>query len=295
MKMWVLRWMLVCVLAPCFAAAASLPTIGGPAPAQHHPGKIIWADLVTSDLLAAEGFYTGLFGWTFATQKSGSVDYAIALHDGRAIGGVLQKPIPAGEHRQPAWLTFIAVRDVDAVNRAAIDAGAKSLASPKSYPGRGRQAVLADPEGAVFAVLASSSGDPPDVLVNEGEWIWTSLLVNDPQASADFYKKVFGYQVFDLPSEDGSVHELLASEDYARVSVNSLPAGGHRHPHWLNFVRVPDAAEAAVKAVTLGGRVLVAPFEDRHGGKIAVVADPMGAPIGVMEWAETPGNQGDVK
>jgi predicted enzyme related to lactoylglutathione lyase len=58
---------------------------------------------------------------------------------------------------------------------------------------------------------------------------------------------------------------------------------------------VPDATAAVAKAVSLGGRELVAPFEDRHGGKIAVVADPLGAAIGLMEWVETPSNQGDAK
>ena len=35
----------------------------------------------------------------------------------------------------------------------------------------------------------------------------------------------------------------------------------------------------------LGGRVLVAPRVDRQGGKIAVVADPQGAPFGLLEWS----------
>jgi predicted enzyme related to lactoylglutathione lyase len=39
--------------------------------------------------------------------------------------------------------------------------------------------------------------------------------------------------------------------------------------------------------VTLGGRVLVEPHADRHGGKIAIVADPSGAVFGLMEWSDT--------
>ena len=50
-----------------------------------------------------------------------------------------------------------------------------------------------------------------------------------------------------------------------------LPADSmRRRPHWLNFVRVTDAADAAKKAVVLGGRVLVEPRIDRHGGHLAV-------------------------
>jgi predicted enzyme related to lactoylglutathione lyase len=41
------------------------------------------------------------------------------------------------------------------------------------------------------------------------------------------------------------------------------------------------------KVVALGGRVLVEPRIDRHGGKVEVVADPSGAPFGLLEWPET--------
>jgi uncharacterized protein len=284
-------WLLVFVacLASGLALAAppwELPPIGGSGAAEHHPGKIIWADLVTPDLAASESFYAGLLGWTFQTIHTGNTDYALAMIEGRPVAGLLQRPIPPGEHRQPAWLTFIAVHDVDAAEKIALKQGAKNIAGPKTYPGRGRQAVLADPDGAVFAILASSRGDPPDFLAAPGEWIWSSLLVPDPARAATFYKTVFGYDVFDLPSDDDAIHVILSSDDYARASVNALPPG-HRHPHWLNFVRVTDATEASTKAVSLGGRVLVEPYVDRHGGKIAVIADPAGAPIGLMEWSDT--------
>ncbi len=282
-----LSGLLAClVCSGVLAAPFQLPPIGGPGPAEHHPGKIIWADLVTPDLGVAERFYGGLFGWVFQTIHTGRVDYAVALLDGRPVAGLLQKPLPSNERRQPAWLTFIAVRDVEAAERIAMSHGAKSMSEPKSYPGRGRQAVLADPEGAVFAILASSSGDSQDFLAEPGEWIWSSLLVQDPAQTAAFYKAVFGYDVFDLPSDDDVAHVVLSSDDYARASVNALPPG-HRRPHWLNFVRVTDAVEISGKAVSLGGRVLVEPHVDRHGGKIAVVADPAGAPIGLMEWSDT--------
>jgi hypothetical protein len=247
---------------------------------------MIWADLVTPGLAEAERFYGGLFGWTFRPVRSGARGSAIALLDGRPVGGLVQRPVPAGEHRQSAWLTYFAVPDADAAERIAIKEGATSLSKPKTHAGRGRQAVLADPEGAVFAALASSTGDPSDVLPIAGEWIWSSLLAHDPARSAAFYQKVFGYEVFDLPEDDGAEHVIFSSDDYARASANAMPSGSRRHPHWLNFVRVADARAAAAKAVALGGRILVEPHTDRHGGQAAVVADPAGAPIGLMEWLE---------
>ena len=273
---------------PAMAAPIQLPAIVEPASQEHHVGKLILVELVTPDLAAAKQFYAGLFGWTFRDIKAGEREYAEAMLDGRPVAGLVQKNVPANEHRQPAWLSFLAVADVDATTKVALQNGAKVLFEPHSIPDRGREAVFADPQGAVFAALASSSGDPPDVLAAPGEWIWTSLMTTDPDTAAAFYQKLFGYEVFELPAIEGSRHLLLASDNYARASVNTLPANRpNAHPHWLNFVRVEDAVKMTAKAVALGGRVLVEPHTDRQGGKVAVVADPSGAPFGLLEWPGT--------
>jgi predicted enzyme related to lactoylglutathione lyase len=272
--------------ATALAAPPMLPPLSEAATGEHHVGKVVWAELITPDLAAAERFYGGLFGWTFRDTKAGVTDYALVLLDGRPIGGLVSQPIPAGQKRQPAWLTFLAARDVDAVQRAALAHGGKVLVRPYTYPSRGRQAILTDPQGAAFGVLASQTGDPPDYLAEPGEWIWSSVLAKNPDTDAAFYRALFGYDVFDLPSDDNLRHVILSNDDFARVGVNQLPAdSARRHSHWLDFVRVNDATDAAQKATALGGRVLVEPRVDRHGGKLAVLADPAGAPFGVMEWS----------
>jgi len=269
------------------AADFQLPALNSPPSAEHHPGKVIWADLTTPDLAAAEKFYGTLFGWTFQRIRAGEANYAVAMLDGRPIGGILEKTIPAGQHQQSAWLTFLAASDIDGAKRLAVSHGAKALGDIKSYPLRGRQCVLSDPEGAVFALLASSSGDTPDYLPSTGDWIWSSLHAKDAGMEAAFYQNLLGYDVFELPSDDGLEHLILSTDNYARASANDLAQGSaRRHSHWLNFVRVENAAETAAKVVTMGGRVLVEPRPDRHGGMLAVVADPAGAPFGLMEWSE---------
>jgi predicted enzyme related to lactoylglutathione lyase len=272
-------------------AAVVLPALTQPASGEHHVGKIVWADLVTPDVEGAKRFYGGLFGWTFR-DVPGDRNYALALLDGEPVAGVVHKASPTGQSLQPAWLTFLAVRDVAAAQQVAVQHGGKVLSQEHYYPHRGRQAVLADADGAVFAVLAAEGGDPPDYLASPGEWIWSSVLVKDPKQETDFYKSLLGYDIYDLASEGGgegdAQHYILSSDNYARAGLNSLPADSmRRRPHWLNFVRVTDAAAAAKKAVALGGRVLVEPRLDRHGGSLAVLADPSGAPFGVMEWSDT--------
>jgi uncharacterized protein len=274
-------------IANATAADFEPPPIAGQPGTEHHVGKVIWAELITPKLGEAERFYAGLFGWTYQEQLSSNGHYALALMNGEPVAGLIHHALREGEKRQPYWLTFIAVQDVDAAARTAVSGGAKVVVSPHTYPARGRQAVLTDPQGAPFALIASFSGDPPDYLAQNGAWIWSSLLTRDPEAGLAFYQNVFGYEVFDLHSDDGLQHALLASDNLARASVNAFPADTvHRHPHWLNFIRVADASDTAAKAVALGGSVLVAPRIDRHGGKFAVIADPTGAPFGVMEWVD---------
>jgi len=272
-------------LAAAQPAPLMLPPLADPASSEHHAGKAIWLELVTPDLAVAERFYGSLFGWSFHALHNGDFEYAVAWLGDRPVAGLLQRELKSGERRQSAWLTFMAVRDVDAAAAVALAHGARIITEARTYPARGRHAVFADPEGAVFAVLASQTGDPPDYLAEPGEWIWSSLQVPDAGADAAFYQALFGYDVYDLPSDDGLEHVILSSDDYARASVNALPVDAvHRHPHWLNFLRVTDAGDAAERAVAAGGRVLVEPHADRHGGRIAVIADPAGAPLGVMEW-----------
>jgi predicted enzyme related to lactoylglutathione lyase len=270
------------------ASPLQLPPLVEPASQEHHVGKVIFVELVTPDLAAAEKFYGGLFGWTFRDTQAGTIKFAEASLDGHTVAGMVHRDVPAGEHRQPAWLTFIAVRDVDAAKTVALKNGAKVLFEPHTIPNRGREAIFTDPQGATFAVLASSSGDPPDDLADPGEWIWSSLITSDPDTDAAFYQNLFDYEVFDLPADPGVQHLMVATDSYARASMNSLPAKRpNMHPHWLNYVRVVDAVKATAKAVSLGGRVLVEPRIDRHGGRVALVADPMGAPFGLLEWTDT--------
>jgi predicted enzyme related to lactoylglutathione lyase len=265
--------------------AAALTPLVEPASQEHHVGKVIFVELVTPDLAGAKRFYGGLFGWTFRDVAIGETEYAEASLNGRPVAGIARRDLPAAERRQPAWLNFMATSDVDAVSKTALQGGAKLLSAPHTVPGRGREAVFADPQGAVFAALSSSSGDPPDLLAAPGEWIWSSLITTDPETDAAFYQTLFDYEVFDLPAGPGAQHLMLASESFARASASTLPEDRPMaRAHWLSYVRVVDMDASVAKLAALGGRVLVEPRVDRHGGRVAVVADPSGAAFGLLEW-----------
>ncbi|HUN27015.1 MAG TPA: VOC family protein [Steroidobacteraceae bacterium] len=282
---------LVLCAASTLARAApvdELPPLTVPASQAEYPGKMVWAELVTPDLPGCERFYASLFGWTFSDLRLGRTTYSLARLDGEPVAGLIGRSLPRGERRHPAWLTFLSVRSVPAAERAVIAHRGRVLVEPRRYPQRGEQAVFADPQGAVFAVLHSASGDPPDLLAAPGQWIWSVLLTADTEAAASFYRGVLDYRIYAVPSEGAATHFVLASDRYARAALDPLPADGReRHPHWLDFVRVTDVEAAVKRATALGGRVLVAPRVDRHGGRLALIADPAGAAIGVLEWSQS--------
>jgi predicted enzyme related to lactoylglutathione lyase len=286
----------VSVAQPLTAQTQQLSALVVPASEEMHFGKISFVELITPNLSVAKRFYAGMFDWEFRDLKVGADDYSEASLGGRLVAGLTQRTLAAGEQGQSAWLTFISVRDVKATMKTALSRGATVLLEPRSQAGRGQQAVFADPQGAVFAVLASSSGDPPDELADPGEWIWSSLSTTEPEADAGFYQDVFDYEVHDLDDDVATEgvadaapqHLLFATEDYARASANILPTQrANARPHWLNYVHVEDVEEMCAKLISLGGRVLVEPRMDRQGGRVAVVADPMGAPFGLLEWPES--------
>ena len=219
------------------------------------------------------------------SNRNGS-RFADATLNGHVIGGILNVGRSAIPGRQPNWLSFISTSDVDRLARETEARGGKIVRMPRNTPGRGRDAILRDPHGAVFAVLKGNTEDPPDELVEVGDWIWSSLLTTDPDHDAGFYQSLFDYDVFETPdSNEKSQHLLLSADDYARASVNSLPAANKKaRPHWLNYVRVNSADTTIAQAISLGGKVLVSPRVDRHGDKVGVIADPAGAPFGLLEW-----------
>ncbi len=122
--------------------------------AQVH-GTLCWADLSTPDAKRASDFYSGLFGWQIIADPKDSSGYLHIKNGEHFIGG-----IPPAAHRQPGvpphWLAYFLVDDVDASASKAKQMGAKLYLAPMTMEGVGRMSVIADPQGAVFAIFKSA-------------------------------------------------------------------------------------------------------------------------------------------
>ncbi|HMP83904.1 MAG TPA: VOC family protein [Verrucomicrobiota bacterium] len=269
-------------VAPVPANAAPLPPLTAADGNPRLPGKFVWADLVTDDVPAAAKFYSKLFGWTFNDYGG----YLIARNDDRPIGGVFYRQRPKDKVAEPRWFGYISVPNVEKAKKAVTANGGRVLAEPKKMPDRGEQAVFADAEGAVFGVVKSSKGDPEDFAADPGDWIWIQLFSNDSRKAVDFYRAVGGYTMIRNTETNRLNDYVLISEGYARAVVGTIkPESRNKvQPTWLPFVRVKSVTESVAQAQQLGGKVRLAPKPELFNGKVAVVADPTGASIGLLEW-----------
>ncbi|HJP58090.1 MAG TPA: VOC family protein [Gemmatimonadales bacterium] len=126
-----------------------------PPPGRMEPGTFCWDELLTPDPGAAVRFYRQLFGWDERTETmAGGEEYAVLTEGSRPRAGVMR--MPPGAHVRPSWLSYVATTDTDATAARAASLGAKVTTGPADIPGVGRFAVLADPTGARFALLAAS-------------------------------------------------------------------------------------------------------------------------------------------
>jgi predicted enzyme related to lactoylglutathione lyase len=282
-------WLLAaCLAGPALNVQAAppdlrLPPLTAAEPSPQLPGKFVWADLVTDNVEAARKFYGAMFGWTFQAVDH----YTIASHDEQPLCGLIQRPRPAGSSARPRWFGYLSVSSVAQAERAVTAGGGRVLAPPQQFPERGEQAVFADPEGALFGVIKSSSGDPEDFLADVGDWIWIQLLSRDARRAAEFYRAVGGYDIVENTAGNQLSDYTLVSEGYARATVRTIPAEHKQvQPAWLLFVRVKNVGESLGLTKQLGGKVLLEPKPELFDGRVAVIADPTGAAIGILEWGE---------
>jgi predicted enzyme related to lactoylglutathione lyase len=115
-------------------------------------GSPCWNELMTSNIDVAGRFYTQLFGWSTKVMEMGPTQYTVFELNGKPAGGMMaiapeMGPVP------PNWGIYFAVDDCDARAKKATELGAKTIVAPQDIPGTGRFSILADPQGAVFAII----------------------------------------------------------------------------------------------------------------------------------------------
>jgi len=274
------------IVLPVFAQAeAPFQPLNVPATTEHRPGKFVWADLFTTDPVAATKFYSGLFGWTANTITQNGKAYTVFSNGSRPVAGLAPRPLSKG-NRPSRWISYIAVTDISATLKLVKKAGGKTRAEARDFPQRGIQAIIADNDGSTVGLLQSSSGESADDEPKAGDFNWFELFVEQPKTVSDFYRQVINYDVApDLRTERKNDF-VLSSGGLARAGVAPLPEREDAMVGWLAVVRVANLDETLGRAVTLGGEIMLSPREAAFESRFAIVADSTGGTIGLVEYLD---------
>jgi predicted enzyme related to lactoylglutathione lyase len=118
-----------------------------------------------------------------------------------------------------------------------------------------------------------------------GSFCWLDLSTTDPEGARKFYSQLFNWGMADVPVQDMK---------YTLIQLKGKDIGGLAAqmkeqrdmgvpPNWTSYVSVTSASQAAEKAASLGGKVLVPAFDVMDHGRMAVIQDPTGAVFAVWE------------
>lgn len=112
-------------------------------------GTFYWNELLTADPERVKRFYGETIGWTFnAMPMRDGATYWVAMMDGNPVAGIFPTNRPEYQGLPEAWMSYLAVDDVDARAKKAVDAGAKLMRPIFDVPNVGRIAILTEPGGA---------------------------------------------------------------------------------------------------------------------------------------------------
>jgi hypothetical protein len=246
-------------------------------------GRFVWQDLVTHDAAACQAFYRDLLGWRYESATWNGRPYTVVLAGADRIGGIVQ--VAEGQAARAAWVSYLAVPDVDHALEQVLAAGGRVLVTARPVNDVGRVVVIADPQGAPLGLVAlartppAEPSDPP-----LGGFFWREYLARDGPAALSFYRDLAGYESA-LSDRGGPVEYHVLRRQRARAGLFQLPeSAGDIKPNWLPYLRVADPASLSARAESRGGRVLLAPRADVRNGTLAIVADPTGAAVALQKW-----------
>jgi predicted enzyme related to lactoylglutathione lyase len=127
-----------------------------------------------------------------------------------------------------------------------------------------------------------------------GTPIWYELMTPDPGGVASFYRSTLGWEIpsdgHDMPN--GSQYREIRRADSGHaggvLTLTPQMAGGGARPGWMAYFHVQDVDACVAKAQSLGASIHMPPMTMEGVGRMAMLADPQGAPFYVMDPVPPP-------
>ena len=246
-------------------------------------GQIIWHELHTSDPKRAFAFYSELFGWKTREMDMGPAGkYTLFSVSDKDVAGGMQLDARSGAPSN--WLPYFETPNVDADIAKAEKLGAKVVVPGMDIPNIGRFAVIADPQGAVVAVMTSAdqSWKAPDV--KPGYFCWDEVMAKDAKKEVDFYTQIFDWKCDPMDMGPmGTYYVFKLGEKSAAGCM--APQDPNQPSAWMCHVAVENVDTSTERAERLGATVVVPPSDIPNIGRFSVFSDPTGAVLCLFQSA----------
>ncbi len=128
---------------------------------------------------------------------------------------------------------------------------------------------------------------------SDGEFCWVDLATTDVEGAKAFYGELLGVDAEMAPGDpDETGGYGFFMKDGKMVAGVGPTQSGEQHSAWSSYIRVADADATAEKAKVAGGTVFFGPVDlPNEAGRVAMLRDPAGAFIGVVQQGRNPGAQ----
>jgi len=247
------------------------------------PGTFSWVDLNTDDQDASKAFYASLLGWQYNDIPIGDGNhYSMAQVGGHDVAAIT--PMPPGTD-VVHWNCYVTVANADAGAARAVELGATLLAEPFDVFDAGRMAAFADPQGAVLSVWQAKENIGAGLVNAPGALSWNDLLSPDVEASAAFYRDLFGWEVTEVEASDGQ-YWSITNGGRLNGGMMPLPPGGH--PAWNLYFACEDADATIARAGEHGAETVMGPIDVPNGSRFAILRDPSNAVFSVASGPMDP-------
>jgi uncharacterized protein len=241
-------------------------------------GRFVWYELITTDVEAAEAFYTEVMGWDADASVPGRA-YTLFTVGGASVSGLMGLPEDARKTgAKPTWVGYVEVDDVDATADRIRRLGGAVYVPPTDIPTISRFSVFADPQKATLALFKwlRPGVEQPGELGAPGRVGWHELLTADPEKALAFYGELFGWQKAGADSGGMGTYQLICAAGQTIGGIYTKPPMVPA-PFWLYYFNIGDIDAATQRVKAGGGEILNGPFEVPGGSCIVQCADPQGA------------------
>jgi hypothetical protein len=119
---------------------------------------------------------------------------------------------------------------------------------------------------------------------------WVDLMTTDVPACKAFYGALFGWTSVDMPMGPDYAYTQFHKDGKLVAGLGPMPPGGPEMPvAWSSYVIVEDAEAILAAVPAAGGQVISPVMEIMSQGRMAMLADPSGAVVGVWQPQEHQG------